>query len=239
MSDQVVAEKGGWQKLLIGTAIPVLLVSMLIGAAFFRPLLLVSVLIIVGFILTKRPGRIGTALILLAFIVTIIVNVGDPGTITTLKNPASPMGFIPRVLALGSSIAGIVAALQVLAGAEGPSDAARKIGTATALLVLAGIGLSVYATATFTADESQANDTQIVARDFQFTEEQVQAIGSDVVIFFDNQDPDLHTITIDDLGFELAVPAGKSKRLALNAQRGVYDFYCRTHPDMKGKILVG
>lgn len=238
MSERI-AQKGGWQKLLTGTAIPVLLVSLLIGAAFFRPFLLVSVLIIIGFILTKRPGRIGTALILVAFIVTIVLNVGDPGTITTLKNPASPMDFIPRVLALGSSIAGILAALQVLAGAEGPSGAARKIGTAVTLLVLAGIGVSVYATATFTADESQENDTQIVAREFQFTDKQVQAIGSEVVIFFDNQDPVLHTITIDELGFEVAVPGGKSRRLALNAPRGVYDFYCRTHPDMKGKILVG
>lgn len=239
MSDQMVAQKGGWQRLLVGAAIPVLLVSLLIGVAFFRPFLLVSILIIVGFILTKRPGRIGTALLLLAFIITIILNVGDPGTIPALENPASPMGFIARMFALGGSIAGIIAALQVLSGAQGPSDAARKIGTITTLLVIAGIGLSVFATLTFTSDESQANDTQIVARDFEFTEQSVQAITTEVVIHFDNQDPDLHTVTIDDLDFELAVPAGKSKRLALNAPRGVYDFYCRTHPDMKGKLIVG
>jgi plastocyanin len=104
---------------------------------------------------------------------------------------------------------------------------------------VAGIGLSAFATFTYQSDSTQEGDAQIFASNSQFVEMSIQARELNPVVYFENQDLDLHTVTIDRLEFDLAVPGGKSKRAPLNAGRGFYDFYCRTYPEMTGQIVVG
>lgn len=230
---------GAWQRLLTGMSILVLLVSVFVGSMFFPSFVIVSGLIVAGLVLRRMPGRLGTFLLVLGFLFTLMLNIGYTGTITAFKNPASPIVFIPRVLAFAGGITGLVAGLNVLTGAEGPSENAHRLRTIAIFVIVAAIGLSAFATLTYKSDSAQEGDSQIFARNNEFTEKAIQASGLNPVVYFENQDLELHTVTFDQLNFDLAVPGGKSKRAPLNVGRGFYDFYCRTHPEMKGQLVVG
>ena len=232
-------QSGAWKRLFTGMTILVLLVSLFVGILFFPSFVIVSGLIVAGMVLQRMPGRLGTFLITIGFLFTITLNMGYPGTIIAFKNPASPIVFIPRLLAFTGGITGLVAGLNVLTGAEGPSEAASRVRSIAIFVIVAGIALSAFATLTYQSDAAPEGDSQIFARNAEFTEKSIQASGFNPVVFFANQDLDLHTVTIDQLNFDLAVPGGRSKRAPLNAGRGFYDFYCRTHPEMKGQIVVG
>jgi plastocyanin len=238
MSDPAVPS-GAWRRLLTGMSILVLLVSLFVGILFFPTFVIVSGLIIAGLVFTRMPGRLGTFLLVLGFLFTLMLNIGYPGTMTAFKNPGSPIAFIPRVLAFAGAITGLVAGLNVLTGAEGPSEAASRLRATAIFVMVAGIALSAFATLTYKSDSAQEGDSQIFAKNNEFTETSVQASGLNPVVYFENQDLELHTVTFDQLDVDLAVPGGKSKRAPLNAGRGFYDFYCRTHPDMTGQLVVG
>ena len=232
-------QSGAWKRLFTGMTILVLLVSLFVGILFFPTFAIVSALIVAGLVLSRMPGRLGTFLIVIGFLLTITLNMGYPGTITAFKNPASPIVFIPRLLAFVGGITGLVAGLQVLTGAEGPSEGASRVRAIALFLIVAGIGLSVFATLTYQSESAQEGDALIFASNSQFVEKSIQARELSPVVYFENQDLDLHTVTIERINFDLAVPGGKSKRAPLNAGRGFYDFYCRTYPEMTGQIVVG
>lgn len=238
MSDPAV-RSGAWRQLFTAMSILVLLVSLFVGILFFPSFVIVSGLIVAGLVLQRMPGRLGTFLIVIGFLFTITLNMGYPATITVFKNPASPITFIPRLLAFAGGITGLVAGLNVLTGAEGPSEAASRVQSIAIFVMVAGFALSVFATLTYKSDSAQEGDSQIFAKNNKFTEQSIQASGLSPVVYFENQDLELHTVTFDQLGIDLAVPGGKSKRAPLNVGRGFYDFYCRTHPEMTGQLVVG
>ena len=230
---------GAWKRLFTAMSILVLLVSLFVGILFFPSFVIVSGLIVAGLVLQRMPGRLGTFLIVVGFLFTITLNMGYPGTITAFKNPASPIVFIPRLLAFTGGITGLVAGLNVLTGAEGPSEAASRVRSIAIFVIVAGVALSAFATLTYQSDAAQEGDALIFASNSQFVEESIQARELSPVVYFENQDLDLHTVTIERINFDLAVPGGKSKRAPLNAGRGFYDFRCRTYPEMTGQIVVG
>lgn len=51
-----------------------------------------------------------------------------------------------------------------------------------------------------------------------------------------NQDPFDHTATVDG-AWEVVIPAHRRARLVLK-KSGVFDYYCRYHPHMKGRLSV-
>jgi plastocyanin len=100
------------------------------------------------------------------------------------------------------------------------------------------LGASAYATATFKSEPSRSGDVQLGAKNFEFQPKTLETDGPNVRVFFTNPDPSLHTFTIDALGVDLAVPPGKSRRVEFSGNPGSYDFYCKPHPEMKGKLVV-
>ena len=237
------AQAGGggfsWKSLQFWASIPVLLVSLFIGGFFFRPFLVISVLLIAGLVLSRRPGKAGPIVLLIASILTIVLNVGDPGLVPAFVNLNAAADFVPRLLGLGGAVIALIAGIMALRQGATPSPAAKTFGMAVLAVAVLLIAASAYTTATFESDARESGDAQVSAKDFEFEQDQIEADGPEVVIFFTNPDPSLHTFTIDALEVDLAVPPGKAKRVAFQADPGTYDFYCAPHPDMTGKLVVG
>lgn len=57
------------------------------------------------------------------------------------------------------------------------------------------------------------------------------------VIKIVNNDPDEHTVTDENDEFDIEVEAGSQTEL-VTPERGEYSYYCRYHPEMKGKLFV-
>ncbi len=228
----------GWKSLLFWASIPVLLVSLFIGALFFRPFLVISVLEIAGLLLLRRPGKAGPIVLILGALATLILNAGDPGTVSGLVNLSAASDFVPRVLGIGGALIALIAGIMVLVKGTGPAKLAWTSGGVALAVVLTLIGASVFFTVTYESDASASGDVQVSAKEFEFEQEELDADAGEVVVFFDNPDPSLHTFTIDALDVNLAVPPGKAKRVTFDAEPGTYEFYCAPHPDMKGTLTV-
>jgi plastocyanin len=58
------------------------------------------------------------------------------------------------------------------------------------------------------------------------------------VILWVNRDMFRHTATARDGSFNIDLPAAKSGRTVVS-MAGAIDFYCKFHPGMKGRMVVG
>ena len=235
------AEGGGgfsWRSLQVWASVPVLLVSLFIGLAFFPPFLVVAVFLILGMVLSRRPGRAGTILLLIGAVLTILSNLLDPAGVQPFLHLESAQDFVPKLLGFGGALVALIAGVVALKKKGVASTAARSVGALTLVAAIVLIGASAYATATFESEPSRSGDAQLATKEFEFRPNMLQAEGPNVRLFFDNSDPSLHTFTIDALGVDLAVPPGKSRRIEFSANPGTYDFYCKPHPDMKGKVTI-
>jgi plastocyanin len=56
-------------------------------------------------------------------------------------------------------------------------------------------------------------------------------------IRWDNKDFVAHTATATDKSFDVMLPAGKSGSIVVR-RAGIFDYICKFHPNMKGKITV-
>jgi plastocyanin len=92
------------------------------------------------------------------------------------------------------------------------------------LAVLSGIAT---ATTRSTVDESDA-DATVVLKDFEFdsAEYELQA-GSSVLVR--NDDPFLHTFTVDDLDIDESMSLGSEELIEIPSEPGTYVVYCRPH----------
>ena len=53
-----------------------------------------------------------------------------------------------------------------------------------------------------------------------------------------NHDLFQHSATADDHAFDLDLPPGKQASIVLK-RPGVYSYFCKYHPGMKGRLVVG
>jgi plastocyanin len=76
-------------------------------------------------------------------------------------------------------------------------------------------------------DESDA-DATVVLKDFEFdsTEYQLQAGSS---VFVRNDDPYLHTFTVDALDIDESMSPGSEELIEIPSEPGTYVVYCRPH----------
>ncbi len=70
----------------------------------------------------------------------------------------------------------------------------------------------------------------------------VTATSHHVTLYVTNDDLFWHTVTIDQLGVEVALPVGSHRRITFTAPSGTYTFYCRIpghrQAGMQGTITV-
>lgn len=189
-------------------------------------------------------------------IVTALVPLGFMWwSIFAITVPGSFFDFIPALLVVPGGLIAIVACISALvAGRRGHLSPVATGGERTAIRVIVGLLLLLAvlsAILTFTgrssvADASAADET-IVNTDFQFEPRSVEVRpGQDLLIV--NDDPFLHTFTIDELDIDETLTAGDEILIRVPNERGSYIFYCRPHTadpedpdedDMAGTIRVG
>lgn len=82
---------------------------------------------------------------------------------------------------------------------------------------------------------ARADTIQVVIDKLVFSPAQITAHVGDTIEWV-NKDPFVHTATVKG-GWEVMIPAKKTVSQKLDTAQAV-DFYCRFHPNMKGKLTV-
>lgn len=235
------ARTWSWTKLLRWSAIAgfvVIAAITIFGGAIIPPLIVFAVLWLVGAFLLSRSSMAATILLLVTFL--LFLGLSAPFVIPSLAVPASAGDFILNAASLIAAIVGIVAAIAVLRRRDGAaSSAPRMVGMAGLGIFLLAFVVGIIALVTYKDASAQPGDIELIAEDFEFSEDALQAEGGEVSVFVENKDSTFHTFTIDELGVDLDVPAGASARVSFDADPGTYEFYCVPHEsDMNGAIEV-
>ncbi len=229
-----------WKKLLSTAAVAAIVgtVIVLVLTEFIPPLVLFTVLWIVGLVLLRTKPKPATILLLVVFVLNVALSL--PFTIPAIAVPASILDFTLTLFIQVATIVGIVAAILVLRGrGDEVSGAPRTLGAVAALVVIVGVALSVYSSTTYDSEEAEGGDVRVVTEDIEFAPTSLSADEGTVTVFIDNKDLTLHTFTIDKLDVDVDVPAGKSTRVTFEAEQGSYDFYCVPHEgDMEGTLEI-
>jgi len=98
----------------------------------------------------------------------------------------------------------------------------------TALLAIALCG--------FAAVPAQAATIDVVMQNLVVKPVEVTAKVGDT-IRWDNKDFVAHTATATDKSFDVMLPPGKTGSTVVT-KVGTFDYFCRFHPNMKGKVTV-
>ena len=85
------------------------------------------------------------------------------------------------------------------------------------------------------AAPSQAETVRVTVERLAYTPAEIDAKVGDEIEWI-NKDALVHTATVKG-GAEVMLPARKSGRLLLK-EPGSFDYICRYHPNMKGRITV-
>lgn len=172
-----------------------------------------------------------------------------------LATPGSFFDFVPGVLvvpgvllAIVSSIAAFVAhrrnhlSATAVAGERGWIRAVLAV--VAALAVVSGI---LTATSRKTVADATAAALTVRQSDFEFDQPEYRVTGGSQVLVR-NDDPFLHTFTVDALGIDRALTPGSEILVTIPARTGTYILYCRPHTgdpdspsgdDMAATIRVG
>jgi plastocyanin len=82
---------------------------------------------------------------------------------------------------------------------------------------------------------SRAETIQVIIDKLAFSPAEVEAKAGDTIEWL-NKDSFAHTATVRG-GFDVTIPVGKSGSTVLK-KVGSVEYYCRFHPNMKGRITV-
>lgn len=98
------------------------------------------------------------------------------------------------------------------------------LAAVVAVFALASTGMAVAATVRVTIDK------------LAFSPVNVEVHVGDTVEWV-NHDFVAHTATAKAQGWDIMIPPGKSAHLVVR-KAGTVDYFCRFHPNMKGKVVV-
>jgi plastocyanin len=175
-------------------------------------------------------------------------------TIFGLQSPMSFFDFMPAVLVVPGALIAIIAAISaIVAKRRGHGSEVAVGGERTAIRVVLGIvivlavisgGLTLAGASD--VDESAA-DVEVVLGDFEFDKEQY-TFEPGTTVLVRNDDPFLHTFTVDELDIDVALSPASEELVEIPAEPGSYVLYCRPHTfdpddpsedDMAAELEVG
>lgn len=161
-----------------------------------------------------------------------------------LAAPASFFDFVPGLLVVPGALIAIVGSVAaIVAGRRGHRTASREGGERRAInvVVAAVAGLALVSAVLTVAGRSTVEvteaDATVTLKDFEYDRSAYEmSSGSRVVVR--NDDPFLHTFTVDELGIDVELGPNSSAAVDLPADPGTYVVYCRPHtadPDDPGE----
>lgn len=169
-----------------------------------------------------------------------------------LASPQSFFDFMPGVLVMPGAITAIVACIAAIVAARRghlttvPDDGERKAMRTVMTVVVAAAAASAILTFTGGTSASGSGDVEIAATDFTFEPQSFEVAAGDSILVT-NEDPFLHTFTIDDLDIDEPLNPGSEVLIEVPEGSGTYTFYCRPHTqdpddpgedDMTGELTV-
>jgi plastocyanin len=188
-----------------------------------------------GLIAAFLVARFGTWAKIVGIVVALLLALALFWTAFGLFSPTSFFDFVPGLLVIPGVLIAIVSCIAaIVARRRGHVTPAATGGERRALRIVVGVvvilavlsGIATAATRS-TADESDA-DATVVLKDFEYDSEEYQLeAGSSV--FVRNDDPFLHTFTVDDLDIDEALTVGSETLIEIPSEPGTYVVYCRPH----------
>jgi plastocyanin len=174
------------------------------------------------------------------------------GLAENLASPDSVLDFAYRpifglagtVLVLGGSVAGLVQHFRGRTAMRGPAFVTRAVVAVVGLVAVLALGSTVL---TVTGvDSVSAADRQdaitITADRWKFDTDSLTAGATSTTrIILKNEDPIVHTFTIDALGIDVKVGPLSEKLIRLDGPpAGTYEYYCRItgHSAMRGTLTA-
>lgn len=163
--------------------------------------------------------------------------------------------FMPAVLVIPGAILAVAALISsIVAGRRGNRTAKPTGNERAAIRVTLGIvGVVAVVTGALTlfgrtSIAPESADARIVMSDFEFPGEEITfEAGWRVIVR--NDDPFVHTFTIDELGIDETVMPGDEVLVDIPNRRGEFVLYCRPHTetpddpdydsDMAARLTVG
>ena len=88
----------------------------------------------------------------------------------------------------------------------------------------------------FAVTGASAATINVTIKGHKFSPAAVTAHVGDTVVWT-NEDGGPHTSTATSKDWDMSVPPGKSASLTV-AKAGAFDYFCKIHPSMKGKLTV-
>lgn len=156
-------------------------------------------------------------------------------TVFGLFTPGSFFDFVPGVLVLPGALIAIISGIAAIqANKRGDATAEPVAGekrglriVLTVVIVLAVVSGALTFLGNSTADEADA-DSVIALSDFEFPEDEISlAAGSTVLVR--NDDPFLHTFTVEELDIDVVLGPGASELVEIPAESGTYIVFCQPH----------
>ena len=97
------------------------------------------------------------------------------------------------------------------------------------------IALAIALAGQLNSPPARAESVQVTISNLQYSPAEIKAKIGDTVVWV-NKDFVAHTATVAG-GWDVDIESDKSARLVLK-KPGTFDYYCRFHPNMTGKIIV-
>jgi plastocyanin len=256
------AEKVGrarWTRLaMVGFAMalagPVLMVvAGLLGGVDVEPFfLIVSAIALCGLVLSTIRSVVARVV---AAVAALLVGMALFWTAFGLMSMAAFFDFVPGILVLPGVLVAIGATIASIRAmrrgdftlATDGRERSVVVGILGMVLILTAASAVLTATSRTTARAADA-DELVVMDNFGFDPEDLEvAAGSTILV--KNDDPFLHTFTVDELDIDVEVGPGSSKLVQLpsGADEGDYVLYCEPHTsdpddpsddDMAGTLVV-
>jgi plastocyanin len=154
-----------------------------------------------------------------------------------LQAPQSFFDFMPGVLVIPGGliaiVAGIGAAVAKRRGhlSDRPAGVERAWIRGVSYVVVLGALVSGLLTATgrSSADQSSAAASAI-AKKFEWNALEYSVAGGSAM-FVRNDDPFLHTFTVDELDIDVTLTPGDEALITIPSKTGTYIMYCKPHSD--------
>lgn len=156
-----------------------------------------------------------------------------------LVEPASFFDFVPGALVLPGAllalVSGIVSIVAKHRGRPAGGGERRAVGAILAVLGLLAVVstvLTVSGRDTVPDALADAADLTISLKDFEFDEAGYQLEGGATVLV-KNDDPFLHTFTVDELGIDVELGPKDEVLVDVPEEAGTYVLYCDPHTEDK------
>jgi plastocyanin len=233
---------------------PLLMIAAILGwgmdgedAVFF---LVALALALVGAALVRRPRASWRVV---AVVLSVAVGMMLFWTAFGLAAPQSFFDFVPGLLVLPGALIALVAgigSIRAMKRDTAPGGERRVIGAlagALGLFAIVSAVLTVTGKETVSDEERAGADVVVTLSDFEFDEAGYDTPGGSTILVR-NDDPWLHTFTIDALDIDVSLNPGSEKLIEVPAEPGTYVLYCSPHTsdpddpaedDMASQLTVG